>query len=302
MANGAGFTTLIVNSDFTLPKYAMQSNWLNCNPNGPPSISNPEWNNGYPGFSNLTAPCSAISQQTDPVLGGPALQLHWDDSFCTHSSSFVCGTNGWLTGTAITTVNSDSVGNLIPKNAYFEVVARYDTPALHRTMDLWSIAVNTGSLLGMEWDGIELYTASNDAGNSTCEHNNDINNVRCQSQSANGGTTNVCPTCAGDVFPSGIDVTQYHKYSWRVTSDGTTDGYWCAAIDDKVFNCDTWTPSRAQLASTWQSGLALNSALSNASVIGGGNYNTWIKSVKIYSCAGANSGATCYTAVNPPLQ
>jgi hypothetical protein len=156
----------------------------------------------------------------------------------------------------------------------------------------------------MEWDGIEVYTASNDTTNSTCEHNGDEGpNVRCMYQSANGGVSNVCPTCAGDVFPSGIDITQYHKYSWRVTSNGTSDGWWCAAIDDNVFNCDTWTPNAAQLASTWQSGLALNAALRDASTIGGGHHNTWIKSVKIYSCAGVNSGATCYTsAANPPLQ
>jgi hypothetical protein len=300
MANGAGFTTLVLSSDFTLPKYANPANWLNCNPNGTPSIPNPEWNNGYPGFPNVVSPCSAISQQIDPVLGGPALQLHWDDSYCTRTGPFVCGTMNWLTGTAITTVNSDSVGNKIPKNAYFEVVARYDTPAAFRTMDLWSIAISTNPLNGMEWDGIEVYTSSNDS--TSNEHNNDLNNVRAISQNTGGGCCNTCPTCVGDTFASGIDVTQYHKYSWRVTSDGTSDGYWCAAIDDKPYGCDTWTPNAAQLASTWQSGLALNAALRDASTIGGGHHNTWIKSVRIFSCAGVNSGATCYTAVNPPLQ
>jgi hypothetical protein len=35
----------------------------------------------------------------------------------------------------------------------------------------------------------------------------------------------------------------------------------------------------------------------------GGSFNTWYKSVDIWSCAGLNSNANCYTSqVNPPLQ
>jgi hypothetical protein len=292
MANGAGFTTLIVNSDFTLPKYATQSNWLNCNPTGSFSISNPEWHVGWAGFNNAIAgPCSAFTQQTDGA-NGPALRIHWDDAYCTQNGSFVCFQGVWASSAPIQTVNSDGNGTQIPPNAYFEVVARWSSVP-HSWTDLWSYIIDPSAQ--MEWDGIEVVSFNNDS--ATREHNH--GNVREMSQCANNCTANTCPTCAGDTFPNGIDVSQYHKYSWRVTSDGSTNGYWCAAIDDKPFNCDTWTPNAAQLAgypTTMQ--LSAQSDVGNTGLV----YDTWIRSVKIYSCS-TNSGAKCYNSVpNPPLQ
>jgi hypothetical protein len=296
MANGAGFTMLIVNSDFSQPKYANQANWLNCNPTGGFSTSNPEWHRAWVGFSDRVAgPCSAFTQQTDGA-NGKALQIHWDDAYCTQNGTFVCFQSlpggPWASSAQIQTVNDGGSGTPIPPNAYFEVVARWGS-VNHSWTDFWSYIIDTSAQ--MEWDGIEVVSFNADG--HTREHNH--GNVREIYQSTGGGAGNTCATCAGDLFPSGIDVSQYHKYSWRVTSNGTSDAFWCAAIDDQPYGCDTWTPDAQQLT-----GLLTTMQLSAQSDVGntGLVYDTWIKSVKIYTCPASTTGGKCFTsAANPPL-
>jgi hypothetical protein len=296
MAAGAGFNTLVLSSDFSQPKYAVQSNWLNCNGTGAFSIPNPEWHRGWLGFGDaLAGPCSAFTQQIDGA-NGPALQIHWDDAYCTVNGVFKCYQAGvvFAASSEIQTTNSEGNGTIIPPNAYYEVVARW-VSVDHTWADFWSYTIDP---VGIEWDGMEVVSFNNDSG--TREHNNEAGTVRELPATTPDGCCSTTPTSPTNLHPNGIDVSQYHKYSWRVTSDGRTNGYWCAAIDDVAWNCDTWTPTAKQLAG--ENTIMQLSAQSNSGQTGL-IFDVWVKSVKIYSCAPANSGAKCYSSVpnpNPP--
>jgi hypothetical protein len=300
LANGAGFTTDVVNSDFTQAKYANQANWLNCNPHGSFSpATNPEWHRAWGGFGNEPlGPCSAITQQVDPFDGKPSIQLHWDDAYCTRlgTGNLCVANNGWPEGTLIQPTNADGLGTPIPPNAYFEVVARYDTPATFRQMDNWTLGN------GAEWDGIEVYASTNASSSNMHNCGQPGCPVRSLNQDANNHTSNTCPTCAGDIFPNGIDVTKYHKYAWRITSDGSTDGWWCGAIDDVPYSCDTWVPSSSQLTNPGAITMQLSAVPQNDVNLQGTPFNVWLRSARIISCS-TNSTNKCYTSQpNPPLQ
>jgi hypothetical protein len=311
-AQAAGFTTPVIQSDFTQSKYANQSNWLNCNPTGPFSIPNPEWHNAWVGFgTQIVAPCSAYTQQTDPVLGGPALQMHWDNSYC---QGHCVGGNGWAATLTLESVNSDSNGTQIPPYAYYEVVFRWDTPLTNtnRGIDIWS---NTFTLT--EFDTIEAYGKTIDG--------NTITNSTTHSQTGSSGTNwsspyqpchsppiptcsegsdleghgyaYTCNTCKGDFFPNGLDVTQYHKWAWRVTSNGTTDTFYCVYIDDITIGCSTVHPDATELADGTWSFILLNAQNWAA---GSDNFNLWVKSIAVWSCAAGNSGQKCLTSSPNP--
>src|SRR6266478_9018702 len=56
-AQAAGFTTLALDADFSLPFYATQSNWLDC-----AGATSPQWYRAWIGFgSGIAGPCSASS-------------------------------------------------------------------------------------------------------------------------------------------------------------------------------------------------------------------------------------------------
>src|SRR6516165_10414332 len=77
-AAAAGFTTTVLDYDFSQPFYANTANWLDC-----AGATTPQWWYAWVGFGAgpWGAPCSAISQATDPSSGLPALHMIWQDSY-----------------------------------------------------------------------------------------------------------------------------------------------------------------------------------------------------------------------------
>jgi hypothetical protein len=272
-AQRAGFTTLAFSSDFTQPFYATQSNWLDC-----AGASSPQWYRAWIGFgTSLNAPCSATTQQFDSVAGGPVLQIHWQDSYYTGLQ---------VERTVIQTVNNSGTGNRIPPNAYFEVIARYDVPATNTTMDLWSYTVDSS----IEWDGIEAWFPPNFGGDAAATYHN------------NAGATNTMWNGFPPTFGSGFDYTQYHTYAWRVTSDGSTAGFWCMYIDNVQQGCQNWGATAGQLAGVDQTMQLLGGMSCRGTPVpcSPSGVNVWVKSVRVFSCAGVNSGAKCFTASPNP--
>jgi hypothetical protein len=274
-AQAAGFTTLALNADFSLPFYATQSNWLDC-----AGASNPQWYRAWIGFgSGIAAPCSAANQQTDPSTGQPALLLHWQDDYYNGAP---------VAGFPLQTVDNNGNGNRIPANAYFEVTARYNPSSFgpFANGDMWSYTADGTSV---EWDGLEIWrVGASDA--STCMHNNANGFIDC--------------IWSGDPpnTPS-IDWRAYHTYAWRVTSSGPGgSGFWCMYIDGQLqANCRDWHATSGELAGIDQTmqllvDMACRGPTPPCST--GQTVDLWVKSVRIFSCAGVNSGAKCFTA-NP---
>jgi hypothetical protein len=284
----AGFIHCNYNVDFSQPFYANLSNWLNCNPTGAFSIPNPQFHaSAWPGFgANLSPTCADnfVSRQIDPATGTPALKITFQDNY---------RRNGKKKFSQIGTLNSDGHGYRVPSDAYFEVIARYDTPGPNRLVALWSFNLDHG----IEFDGIEAYGYDpRGTGSASTEHNHQSTN-RQIFQCANNCTANACPTCAGDAFPSGIDMASgYHSYAWRVTSDGKTDIRWCIYIDGQALGCDTTLPTADQLSGFGNQILLLSSGDScNGKCSLGVPVNLWVRNVRIFSCDAVNSGAKCFT-------
>jgi hypothetical protein len=276
-AVAAGFTTAAINYDFSAPFYATRSNWLDC-----AGASSPQLWLAWGGFGgNIAGPCSAILQETDPASGLPALHMYWQDGFY-NSSKLAQGVHLQTCDSA-----QPCVGNHIPANAYFEVTARFDSPTPNGTMDLWSYTTNGTSI---EWDGIEVWASNTDAGSAL--HNNE-----------NNYNTGIWNATAPPGIPGGIDYTQYHKWAWRVTSNGTSDAFWCSYVDDQPNGCQSWSPTAKELTGLEQI-LQLSVSMSCRGTTppcnNGRQINVWISRVRVFSCAGLNSGAKCFTSSANP--
>jgi hypothetical protein len=279
-AQAAGFTTPVLVADFSQSRYATTpGDWLRCQDGS--GAASPQWYQNWIGFGQgIMAPCNSVSQQNDTAPGGGlALQLHWQDSYYNGSLP--------VSYSVIETVDNAGNGNRIPPNAYFEAVARYDVPGDHTTMDIWSFTVNSS----IEWDGIEAWFPPNFGGDSSTQiHNNDSVGV----QAIWSGSP---PT-----FGSSFDFSQYHTYAWRVTSSGPGgQGFWCSYIDgQQQGSCRDWGATASQLDGIDQtmqidSGMVCRGTPSPCTPSG---MNVWLKSVRIFSCAGFNSGQKCFTG-NP---
>jgi hypothetical protein len=281
-ANGAGFTQLIISEDFSQPFYATRSNWLDC-----AGATSPLWYRAWIGFG-IDSPCSAYSQEIDSQTGQPALRIHYQDSYYT-------GGLNLATQGPLQTVDNNGNGNRhIPPHAYFEVVARYENFNTFIQWDIWSMA--NGS--NVEWDGVEAWGGGIDAGATM--HNNDV-----PPDGWIDGLWSGDQACC-----TSFDYSQYHKWAWRVTSDGATNGFWCSYLDDVlVAPCRSWIPQASQLAANFTQIAQFlfgrhcrNTAPATCSAgLSGYQGNMWVKSIKVYSCAGLNSGAKCYSSsFNPP--
>jgi len=273
----AGFNQLIINDDFQSATFANPATWLDCNDGGTPPAS-PLYYRAWVGFGqNIDAPCSAITQAADPLNGQLALHLHWQDSYFT-------GNNGHAHGIPVQTTDSAGNGRRTPMGFYIEFVARSATQTgSFPGIDVWSYThTNTDSY---EIDGAEEAGASN---MSFAIHNNDLANGSC----ADPGSS---PPCAGAV----VNITQYHTYAWRETSAGS-DIVFCAYVDGTLYGCNSISPVSAQLSS-------LQDMVHQMLIFVPGNYITagrtkemYIKSMKVWSCAGVNSGNHCLSASNNP--
>jgi hypothetical protein len=276
-AQAAGFTTLIINDNFQSAGFASTSTWLDCN-DGTTPPANPLYWRAWVGFgTNINGPCSAITQATDPVGGQPALRIHWQDSYL--------GPDGSGKQTVVETVDSAGNGRQTPQGFYAEVVARTDIATggpPNSWMDLWSGTVNSH----YEIDGFEEGAIGGGGSNI---HNNE-----------NG--INSCLNPSGSVcgFLS-VDVTQYHTYAWRQTSAGT-DIVFCVYLDGSKWGCGSISPTSAELAGGPAYNMWHQFATGGAGGLGNGSTgkNTFIKSFKVWSCAGLNSSNLCHSSSNNP--
>jgi hypothetical protein len=275
-AQAAGFNNLIINDNFQSAAFANTATWLDCNDGSTPP-SSPLYYRAWIGFGmGLSGPCSAITQTTDPIDGQLSVRLHWQDSYIGAASALT-----------IQTTDNSGNGRQTPPGFYLEVVARTDNAtggSPKPWMGLWSYTTNGGSY---ELDGSE----ESGSGVTFAIHNNENRFNNCANPSAG---------CA----PASVDVTKYHTYAWRQTSAGT-DIVFCAYIDGVLYGCNTINPTAAELASG--SGFTMVHQF-EITMPGGGTplgngstgKNAFIRSAKVWSCAGINSGALCRSSSNNP--
>jgi hypothetical protein len=292
-AQSAGFTTLVTSADFTDPFYATQSNWLNChNQNGSDGVPGGSAGDGprtlyraWEGFgNNFTPPCSAQSQQTDPIDNTKSMQLNYRDEYWDTI-------NGNVHYADLSTTNNSGTVNRIPPNAYYEVVGRYDVPRDWTTMDFWSHWSSA-----WEFDGVEAWFPPNYGGDASSV-------VQDLGSGLWFGAWTGNPPCCG----SGFDWAAYHKYSWRITSSGPSgspaQSWYCSYIDDQQQgNCQRWDNGNfTNLNGETQSLMLQGGGYcrgSNQCNPGGNVTNVWVRSFRVFSCDVMNSSSKCFTS-NP---
>jgi len=173
-------------------------------------------------------------------------------------------------------------GLRIPPNAYFEVTARSafgGTPAPSsgwKWHDYWSYTTDGTSI---EWDGIEINLNDHGGLLSGATYHNNASGVSATLWSGNP-----------------VDYSTYHKYAWRVTSNGTSDAFWCSYIDDVSQGCQSWGPTSGELAGVDQTLQLFIGCYSYPC----GSHDAYISRVRVFSCAGVNSGAKCFTSSPNP--
>ncbi len=273
----AGFNQLIINDDFQSATFANPATWYDCAMSG----GSPLYWRSWLGFNpSGYAPCNSVSQAIDPLTNQLAVRIHWQDSYIQTPGPGVANI------AVIQTVDDFGNGRKTPRGFYLEVRARTDLKTGGYPlpwMALWSYADNNGVNGSYEIDGAEEAGFS---GVSFAIHNNVTNYNNC----ANPGQG-----CA----PGAVDITQYHTYAWRQTSAGT-DIVFCAYIDGILYGCNSIQPAASQLSPgtpmVHQFDVGTSTPLGNGST----GKNVWLESVKVWSCAGLNSGVNCNSSSNNP--
>lgn len=286
-AQVAGFTTQVINDNFQT--LGPPSGWYDCAMSG----GTPLYWRAWVGFgTNIDAPCNAVTVEADPGGGGQtALKMHWQDSYYP-------GDTGSAHTTVIQTADNSGNGRSTPPGFYLEVVARTDLATggpPKAWMALWSLTKLTGNN-SYEIDGFE----ESGQGGGFAIHNNIGIPGSCADVSAS-------PPCAG----ASIDVTQYHTYAWRQTSAGT-DIVFCAYVGNAdgtgmvKYGCNGISPNSTQLASGANFVMAhqfgIDQQGTNPTLLGNGSTgkNTWIRSIKVWSCDTFTSGNLCHSSSDNP--
>ena len=278
-AAAAGFTTVAINDDFSQPFWANKANWLDCNDGITSPPASPLYYRSWVGFGFPAAPCSAVLQETDQLTGLPALHMYWKQAFYNVS----LGNESNMLQTVNGTGGGGATGRLIPPNAYFEVTARLvSSAATDVHWNIWSYTAN-GSV-NFEWDALETWVDNGDT--TSC--------------ATLGGCTTSNPANAGFTPISG-----YHRYGWRNTSDGTTASWWCFYIDDSKKGCAN--PSGSSLiAGLYQQTLQIlleqgcRGPSEPPGCGDGSQADVWISRIRVFSCAGINSSAKCFSSSPNP--
>jgi hypothetical protein len=267
-ATAAGFTTLVLNSDFTTPFYATLSNWLDCAGAGTPS-----WFLIAQSGDSVAAPCSDIVVGADGS-NGQTLQLTW------HTADYISGQRHGIDLTSA----AGGAGKVFP-NFYAEMTERVSgTPANMINMEgPWSWAtVAAGGII--EYDGIEIY---NPTYTDSAVHN----------WGAGGAGPSIWFGTAPPHPPSGWDATQYHTYGYRVTSDGSTAIYMCAYIDNIAQGCTSVNNATGTQITSGQTNYLL---MGPNTASGSGNQVTmFVENVHIWSCASWQGGAAACRTSSP---
>lgn len=285
-AVAAGFNTLIIDFDFTQSNpWSDRSRWLRCHDGS--GAANPILYQDWDGFGGWRMPpCSNISQATDP-FGSLALHIIMDPASLNTLGCTPNCDNIAVAAMTLQTTDSAGNGNVLPSNIYVEVTGlpKSSDPAMgHLFADFWSYAND----IGTEWDGIEWF--GNNIGFSTY-HNNTSGNVQ---------STNEVDS---------MDQSAYHKYAWRVTSNGGNDGFFCSYKDDAPAasspgNCITWNPTSGQAANSNHATVQFETGYAGCGTGGiscpNSSVEVWVRRLRVWSCAGINSGATCHSSSANP--
>jgi hypothetical protein len=212
-AVAAGFTTLLLNSDFTSPAYANTSTWLQC------AGANPYiWRLGQFWTSG---PCPTIVNDG----GVNALLLTYA------ISTFVSGPSPGNALGISTSEDGCNTGECFPTTGVYEEAVMRWTPLQDRNFNTapWitnaGAACSVGSINSLEFDMYENQGAAQPPLSDAQFHNcgspgNGIDGV--------GHPPGV---------PANFSVDQYHKYGMRVTSNGTDQVWFCTYIDDVTQGC-----------------------------------------------------------------
>jgi hypothetical protein len=218
-AQAAGYTTCASNFDFSLSFYATQSNYLTCYGNGSPPY-NTIWYQEYPFSPGV--PCD-IEQVNDPVAGGNVLDLPWKLSYPHNSNA------QWMQ-----TISPDNLHvTSYPVGAYYEARLRVSANVYAATTTFWaSGGYYDGESVGTEYDFGELDPALNGPG-TTPGWDNNIHNWP-------QGPHVCCGNTIGGTVPSGFDITQYHTYGMRVTTDGSSAIEACGYVDNVFQGCSAF--------------------------------------------------------------
>jgi hypothetical protein len=191
----------------------------------------------------------------------------------------------------IQTADNFGNGRQTPPGFYLEIVARTDFLSANGSMDVWSYTTVASGVHNYEIDGMEEF------GDAATMQSNIHNPYSPGGQRDWAAKFAGCPVqgCGG------FDLTQYHTYAWRQTSGGT-DRVFCAYYDGVLQGCSTIFPDSAQIT-----GLSMLHQMGSyiaptGQPLGNGSTgkNTWVKSLKVWSCAGLNSGAQCNSSSDNP--
>jgi hypothetical protein len=277
-AIAAGFTTPVINSDFTSAAYSNTSTWLDC-----AGASNPIWwlGNGFP------PPPQAICPTITTDGGSQVLQMVWPTT----------GNN--TAGTGITSGFPPSSGPQLPASSfYLEGVMRWVNVANAFAQAPW-IAL---------WNGcsIEFDTYENTSGTGGPGYYGDSIMHYC------GQSAKAIWSAPGQTTPPnypGFDIGQYHTYGARVTTDASTGIYFCEWIDNRLQGCTTIAPNDP--AGVTSAMITTTPGLVN--FIGGGvgnqngtsvpsNFIEYVKRLTIWSCPNWQSAnqVACKTSVLDP--
>lgn len=223
-AAAAGYTTLALNIDFTGATTSSYngntfnaqslSAWLDC-----AGASNPVfWVNG---FSSSAPPCSAynvINDNGTTVLDMTYLPSYWPNSLTT----------------SIQTVNpsNNSSQHNFPQGVYYEVTFKLSNQTVNNSCSsgvgnnplclfgtVFTWVFGNGSTAPMEWDIVETY--SNGAAiNGAIDH-----------------TSNAGYNMGPNYYGGSGDLTNYHTYANRVTTDGNNNWEGCSYLDNSFLGC-----------------------------------------------------------------
>ena len=215
-AVAAGFTTLAANYDFSQPFYATQSNYLTCITTSVPPYNTTWYQNSV---YSAGVPC-AINQVFDAVAGANVLDLHWDTSYPHNNNNQILSTlapdNGFVTS--------------YPLGAYYEAKFRVSRNEYAAFAAFWAVGgYYHGAPSGAEFDFIELYGDYYHSGGQPGWDNNTHN-------WPNGGAC--CGAFISGLAPGGFDITQYHIYGMRITTDGSSAIEMCGYIDNMFQGCN----------------------------------------------------------------
>jgi hypothetical protein len=294
-AQVAGFTTLAYCADFTTNTgtnnvvnhtsgtmaWTVLSNWLDC---AGASASVAQWSlNNYIGHGNN---CADISVANDPTAGSNVLVMN-----VTPSDTSIPFTLGIATAQ-----NGNYLMTYPGTNNYAEVKYRIDPAQSSRFSGanvffaFWS---EYQTPCGLEIDFIETF------GGSTNSLGQLVDWCNLGNHASDGNI-------AGPPFDS-----NYHVSGSLITSNGSSgligqcpyvDGVAAHQSSGGAVICNTITPSNGGFSYKQPSVLILWNNAAQAAPVAGGNVTVWVEWVRVWSCAGWQTGTpnapnnTCVTA------